>query len=144
MKYLKILAASQAQQIDPLIDGLPVNGNGYFFTEEMMDNVEAALTASNENAASAERIVELENQLTAANESRTTAEESLAAAQQTITANHAEIERLNAELNKAASDFENTVREKDEQGGAVENYATSEKNPINQFADSVLPKQRKK
>jgi DNA-binding ferritin-like protein len=140
MKYPKIVEASKATQIDALIDGLPVVGNGYFFTEEMMDNVEASLAA---NTASAERIAELQDQLTAANTARVTAEENLTAATATITAKEEVITGLNKQLNDAAAEFTNTIKDNDDQGGAVENYATSDKNPINQLADSVLPKKRK-
>ncbi len=43
MKYQKILAASKADAIDAVINGLAVEADGFLLSHEQMDNLEAAL-----------------------------------------------------------------------------------------------------
>lgn len=124
-----------------------INEGGYvsighlaLIEKELSDNA----TALSDASANADKIADLQSQLDAANTAKKTAEDALATANQTITTNDAEITRLNKELNTAAADFQNTNREKDPQGVEKVNYALADNNPINEYADSVLPKNRKK
>jgi len=141
MKYPHTLAASKSPEITALVDGMSVVGNGYFFTEEMLNNIEAALAGNPDQAA---RILQLEQQLQQAEAGRTMAVNSLAAANNTIIERDAEITRLNEELNGAGGEFENTKRDKDAQGKEEVGYHLSDENPANQIADSLLGKPKAK
>jgi len=145
MKYLAILKASQTAAILAVIENLPVDANGYFLNDEQMTNIEAALVAGN---AAIENAATITEQLAQANTARQTAESALATANTTIEQRDATIAQLQTQLTEAqkrpANDFQNTSREKDTQGSGKSPFHSSDDNPANLIADTLLGKPKPK
>ncbi len=145
MTFPKTLAATKAPEITALIDGMSVVGNGFFFTEEMLSNNEAALDAA---AAAPDQVAQLTQQLADANAAKKTAEEALATATAQITAKDAEIAQLKTDLAAAeevAAPFTEATRTADSNGqNGKQPYHLSDKNPANIIADSVMGKPKPK
>jgi chromosome segregation ATPase len=105
-EFKKVLAASKSESILAVVEGLPVDANGFFLTEAQLsaidDELESNATAISNHAT---EVAGLNTQITAANTARDnaiaaqhTAEQSVATANQTIATKDAEISQLNAKV----------------------------------------------
>ncbi|MGN6476318.1 MAG: hypothetical protein ACTHKV_03760 [Flavipsychrobacter sp.] len=142
--FKKVLAASKSESILAVIEGLPVDANGYFMTEEQMTAVEDQLEANATAIASHENAVEgLNAQVTAAQTAQKSAEDALAAANTSITEKDARINELEAQVAKLEAgtpDPNQTNRDKDDTAGKNAGW----ENPMNKLADSLLGKPKPK
>lgn len=109
MKYAQILKASKAEAIFPVVAGLAVEADGYMLSAEQMDNVDAALAASEDaNATVAQLQADAQNhatQLTTLTQSLQTAQESLATAEQQLTQLRADLQAEQDALTLAQADL---------------------------------------
>jgi hypothetical protein len=145
MKFQNLLAASNSQEILAVIEGLPVDANGYFLTEAQMEAIEEVLSANaiamsaNEQTAAA-----LAEQIATANTARDEAAAALVTANETIAARDARIVELATELeNGPAKEEEATRRDADEQGkDKTPRYARAD-HPANRAADKFIRPKKK-
>jgi len=147
-QYPNTLAATKSPEITALIDSMSVVGNGFFFTQEMLDNNESELASL---ATAAAGNTEIQTRLDATtiklNEevaAKKVVDDALSTANTTIKTNEAKIVKLQKELAdekaKPATDFQNTNRDKDPLTSEKLPFHESDEDPSNQIADSLFGK----
>ena len=145
-KYQRVLAATGSESILAVIEGLPVDANGFFLTEAQMTAVEEAL-ASNEtalataNGAVATALTERDSAVNA----QQTAEGALAVANNTIASKDQEVARLNARISELEAGTENpTQTSSQEQAHGPQSVASWQDpaNPANAAADRFFGRKK--
>lgn len=136
MAFEKALATAKAEAFE-VVEG------GFLLSEENLNSIEATL-AANETAvaAHATEVEALGGQIISLNEQLTAANEATNAGVATITEREEEIGRLNARiatLEASTDEPTTTAREKDDTGADKTPYHAKAENPMNQWADSVMP-----
>lgn len=142
MKFSRILKASNTQQIDAVIEGLPVNANGYFLTEEQMTAIETSLESTEIAAgASAQRIADLEATTASHNDYVTASSNERLVLTQRVAALETE---LADERKKPAGEMPTTTKEEDKAGKEKVAAHADPESPINKLADSLMGKPKAK
>lgn len=141
-KFKRVLAATNSESILAVIEGLPVDANGFFMSEEQLTAVEENLSTSEAAVATAnESLAAMTQQRDDQALQAQQAVAELATANATITARDAEIARLNAEVTKlegSTEDPKQTRTEKDKTGDGKLASWKDPKNPANAAADKFF------
>ena len=127
-KYSNILAASKSDSILAVIEGLPVDANGFFLSAEQMDNINATLATTNQIA------VEASETLTAANEQLATLQTQLETQNAQLETANARIAELESGNGAAAAD---TSIEKDNVADTKKTTINNPNSSLNRYATSV-------